>query len=176
MFFLKLFISISCLCLSFSSTAQESKTIYTFQFGVYSNETCRVEVRKLGQYIEFWVEQNALGRYEHGNINYSPLTGDFHDRTTMLGSGVKASRYNETASKIDSDGVQTVKLKFGGVWDARDIVTELSWDLKTGHLQSIMSDRLIAQYSLPNGWHSGPVKERYSKVDCRGLVFSSPIE
>lgn len=174
--YLKIFSVLFCLGLSLSSTAQESKAPVAFQFGVYTSETCRVEVRKLGPYIEFWVDQNSPIQLQIGHIHYSPITGHFHDRTTMLGSGAEASRYTELESKINEDGVQTLKLKFGGLWEARDIVTELSWDLKTGQLQSIMIDRLIAQYSLPNGWHSGPVKERFSKVDCRGLALSSIIE
>lgn len=140
------------------------------------NDTCRVDVRKIGQYIEFWVVQNTSTQHQLGHVLYSPRTGHFLDRTTMMGSGEEASRYNQLSLQAEPDGSQNVKLQFGGRWEARDIVTELSWDQKTGHLQSIMSDRLIARASFMNGWHSGPIKERFSKVDCGGLTFFPNVE
>ena len=74
----------------------------------------------------------------------------------------------------DEDGVRSFTFASGGAFSGSDRKIKVGIRLATGELTSLSAITKVARWSLPGGWHSGPIKDVADDFDAASIVRTSP--
>ncbi len=177
-----LFASLQLALLSANSLAQ-TKTPILISPGIYTGNGITVVVREVpgAPVVHIRADGEIDGVIEFADfylslpkgIAFISPYGDSPVRSSLESLlKTRGQLYQLQYDALDESGkTRVLAFQLGGFTDARDFEIELAIDLSSQRLTALRSVRKIAKWSLPNGWHSGPMKYLSSQLRCDGLLL-----
>lgn len=85
-------------------------------------------------------------------------------------TGGRRRRFTLTGS-ASKGGILQLSYAYGGKWQAYDERLTLGVDPAKGVLRSLGATTRVARWSLPSGWHSGPIKLTLDDFSAEGIRY-----